>query len=127
MRISDWSSDVCSSDLRFKALADAKKHVYDEDIIALVDDEVLRGHDGIQVKEVEIYCGSNGPQRAILTLDVDGEEKTVTSRGNGPVGAQFNAIRVIVPHDTSGLAIGRAQWRERVCRYGELQVVDVSV
>src|SRR3546814_13620338 len=60
---------------RFKALADAKKHVYDEDIIALVDDEVLRGHDGIQVKEVEIYCGSNGPQRAILTLDVDRSEE----------------------------------------------------
>src|SRR3546814_5311142 len=55
------------------------------------------------MKEVEIYCGSNGPQRAILTLDVDGEEKTVTSRGNGPVDALFNAIRVIVPHDTSVL------------------------
>src|SRR3546814_4072309 len=36
---------------RFKALADAKKHVYDEDIIALVADEVLRGHDGIQRSE----------------------------------------------------------------------------
>ena len=46
---------------RFKDLADAKKAVYDEDIVALVDDEVLRGHDAIQVKEVEIYCGSNGP------------------------------------------------------------------
>ncbi|MBP8233646.1 2-isopropylmalate synthase [Rhizorhabdus sp.] len=88
---------------RFKQLADAKKAVYDEDIIALVDDEVLRGHDAIQVKEVEVYCGSNGPQRAILTLEVDGEEKTVTSRGNGPVDALFNAIRLIVPHDSSVL------------------------
>jgi 2-isopropylmalate synthase len=88
---------------RFKALADAKKSVFDEDIVALVDDEVLRGHDRIQVKEVEVYCGSNGPQRAILTLDVDGEEKTVTSRGNGPVDALFNAIRMIVPHDKSTL------------------------
>ncbi|KQX18447.1 MULTISPECIES: 2-isopropylmalate synthase [unclassified Sphingomonas] len=88
---------------RFKALADAKKAVYDEDIVALVDDEVLRGHDSIQVKEVEVYCGSNGPQRAILTLEVDGEEKTVTSRGNGPVDALFNAIRMIVPHDSSVL------------------------
>ena len=88
---------------RFKQLADAKKAVYDEDIVALVDDEVLRGHDGIQVKEVEIYCGSNGPQRAILTLNVDGEEKTVTSRGNGPVDALFNAIRLIVPHESSVL------------------------
>ncbi len=84
---------------RFKELADAKKAVYDEDIIALVDDEVLRGHDAIQVKEVEIYCGSNGPQRAILTLEIEGEDKTVTSRGNGPVDALFNAIRLIVPHD----------------------------
>jgi 2-isopropylmalate synthase len=89
--------------VRFKALADAKKAVFDEDIVALVDDEVLRGHDRIQVKEVEIYCGSNGPQRAILTLEVDGEEKTVTSRGNGPVDALFNAIRQIVPHEKSAL------------------------
>ncbi len=86
---------------RFKDLADAKKAVYDEDIVALVDDEVLRGHDAIQVKEVEIYCGSNGPQRAILTLEIDGEDKTVTSKGNGPVDALFNAIRLIVPHDSS--------------------------
>jgi 2-isopropylmalate synthase len=84
---------------RFKNLADAKKAVYDEDIVALVDDEVLRGHDRIQVKEVEIYCGSNGPQRAILTLEIEGEDKTVTSRGNGPVDALFNAIRMIVPHE----------------------------
>ncbi|PTQ10095.1 2-isopropylmalate synthase [Sphingomonas oleivorans] len=88
---------------RFKALADAKKQIFDDDIIALVDDEVLRGHDRIQVREVEIYCGSNGPQRAILTLEVDGEEKTVTARGNGPVDALFNAIRLIVPHDASVL------------------------
>ncbi|MDB5699242.1 MAG: 2-isopropylmalate synthase, partial [Alphaproteobacteria bacterium] len=88
---------------RFKDLADAKKAVFDEDIIALVDDEVLRGHDRIQVKEVEIYCGSNGPQRAVLTLDVDGEEMTTTTRGNGPVDALFNAIRKLVPHDSAKL------------------------
>ncbi|MDB5718697.1 MAG: 2-isopropylmalate synthase, partial [Sphingomonas bacterium] len=89
--------------VRFKALADAKKAVFDEDIVALVDDEVLRGHDRIQVKEVEIYCGSNGPQRAVLTLEIDGEDKTTTSRGNGPVDALFNAVRILVPHDKSVL------------------------
>ena len=88
--------------VRFKALADAKKAVFDEDIIALVDDEVLRGHDRIQVKEVEIHCGT-GPARAILTLDVDGEERTAATRGNGPVDALFAAIRAIVPHDTTVL------------------------
>jgi 2-isopropylmalate synthase len=88
--------------VRFKALADAKKAVFDEDIVALVDDEVLRGHDSIQVKEVEIHCGT-GPARAILTLEVDGMEKTAATRGNGPVDALFNAIREIVPHEQSML------------------------
>jgi 2-isopropylmalate synthase len=88
---------------RFKELADAKKTVFDEDIVALVDDEVLRGHDRIQVKEVEIYCGSHGPQRAVLTLDVEGEELTTASRGNGPVDALFNAIRKLVPHENARL------------------------
>ncbi len=90
---------------RFKDLADAKKQVFDEDIVALVDDEVLRGHDRIQVIEVEVYCGSNGPQRAILTLSVDGEEATAATRGNGPVDALFSAIRKLVPHDEASLAL----------------------
>jgi len=87
---------------RFKVLADAKKTVFDEDIVALVDDEVLRGHDRIQVKEVEIHCGT-GPARAILTLEIDGEERTAATRGSGPIDALFAAIREIVPHEQSML------------------------
>jgi 2-isopropylmalate synthase len=90
---------------RFKDLADAKKQVFDEDIVALVDDEVLRGHDRIQVVEVEVYCGSNGPQRAILTLNIDGVEHTAAVRGNGPVDALFNAIRKLEPHDGATLQL----------------------
>ena len=90
---------------RFKDLADAKKAIWDEDIVALVDDEVLRGHDAIQVVEVEIYCGSNGPQRAILTLSIDGVEATAAVRGNGPVDALFAGIRKLVPHDGATLQL----------------------
>ena len=90
---------------RFKDLADAKKQVWDEDIVALVDDEVLRGHDAIKVVEVEVYCGSTGPQRAILTLSVEGVETTAAVRGNGPVDALFAAIRKIVPHDGATLQL----------------------
>ncbi len=88
---------------RFKELADAKKEVFEEDIVALVDDEVLRGHDRIQLEEIEVYCGSNGPQRAILTLHVDGEERTAATRGNGPIDAIFAAVRKLVPHEEARL------------------------
>ncbi|PZU48056.1 MAG: 2-isopropylmalate synthase [Sphingomonas sp.] len=90
---------------RFKALADAKKQVFDEDIVALVDDEVMRGHDHIKVVEVEVYCGSNGPQRAILTLSIDGEEATAATKGNGPVDALFNAVKKLVPHEDATLQL----------------------
>jgi 2-isopropylmalate synthase len=90
---------------RFKDLADAKKQVFDEDIVALVDDEVLRGHARIEVAEVEVYCGSTGQARAILTLVVDGEEKMAAAKGSGPVDALFKAVRMIVPHEEATLQV----------------------
>lgn len=84
---------------RFKALADRKKHVYDEDIEALVDDEVAHMHDRMVVESLTVIAGTMGPQSATLTLKVDGVPSTVQSSGNGPVDATFNAIKMIVPHE----------------------------
>lgn len=86
---------------RFKDLADKKKHVFDDDIIALVDDEIARGNDRIRVTALNIVAGTEGPQEATLTLDVDGETKTITSTGDGPVDAIFNAIKELFPHEAS--------------------------
>ena len=83
---------------RFKDLADRKKHVYDEDIEALVDDEILSAHDRIKVVALTVIAGTQGPQLATLTLDTDGQHQTVQARGNGPVDATFNAIQALVPH-----------------------------
>src|SRR5580693_3122359 len=43
---------------RFKDLADKKKHVFDEDIAALVDDEIVRGQDAIAVKHLRVESGT---------------------------------------------------------------------
>ena len=51
---------------RFKDLADRKKDVYDEDIIALVDDEVVRHNDRIKFVALQVVAGSKGPQLADL-------------------------------------------------------------
>ncbi len=89
--------------IRFKALADSKKHVFDEDIVALVDDEVGHVAERVHLVELEVLSGTRGPQRAILTLSVDGEERTAVMRGNGPVDALFKAIRTLVPHGDAEL------------------------
>ena len=86
---------------RFKDLADAKKEVFDEDIIALVDDSVVRHNDHIRFLSLGVVCGSTGPQTADLTLEVEGEAKQATAHGNGPVDATFAAIRAIFPHEAS--------------------------
>jgi 2-isopropylmalate synthase len=83
---------------RFKSLADKKKEIFDEDIVALVDDEVAHGLDLIRFASLHVICGSTGPQQATLTLEVDGEERSTTATGNGPVDATFNAISELFPH-----------------------------
>jgi 2-isopropylmalate synthase len=83
---------------RFKDLADKKKHVFDEDIIALVDDEIMRGHDTISVKQLRVESGTGIQPVAAMTLTVAGEERRVTAEGSGPVDAIFNAIRALYPH-----------------------------
>ncbi len=84
---------------RFKTLADRKKHVYDEDIEALVDENIATSHDRTKVVALTVIAGTMGPQSATLTLDIDGQHTTTQSTGNGPVDAIFNAIHKLVPHE----------------------------
>lgn len=84
---------------RFKELADRKKQVYDEDIEALVDNEMASATNRIRVVSLTVIAGTGGPQKAIVTLDVDGRHQTHEATGDGPVDATFNAIKAIVPHE----------------------------
>ena len=86
---------------RFKDLADKKKHIFDEDIVALVDDSVLRGQDPIQVQALRITAGKDVVPTAELSLIVDGEVRSGVAGGDGPVDAIFNAIRQLYPHAAS--------------------------
>ncbi|MGB8273738.1 MAG: 2-isopropylmalate synthase [Alphaproteobacteria bacterium] len=86
---------------RFKSLADKKKDLFDEDIMALVDDEVVRDNARIRFVSLAVQCGSEGPQRAELTLEIDGECKSTTATGKGPVDATFNAIKRLFPHEVN--------------------------
>ncbi|HET9161497.1 MAG TPA: 2-isopropylmalate synthase [Caulobacteraceae bacterium] len=85
--------------VRFKELADKKKLVYDDDIVALVDDALAHGQDRIQVKYLRVVAGTEGPQEADLVVEVDGVERKSSAKGDGPVDAVFNAVRQAVPHE----------------------------
>ncbi len=86
---------------RFKALADRKKNVYDEDIEALVDEGIATAADRMKVVALTVIAGTMGPQSATLTLDIDGHHQTAQTTGNGPVDATFNAIQKLVPHEAT--------------------------
>lgn len=82
---------------RFKELADKKKDIYDEDIIALVDSESLSANQRIRFEALQVECGTSGPQMARLTLNIDGRTRMIKMEGNGPVDAIFKAIKALIP------------------------------
>jgi 2-isopropylmalate synthase len=84
--------------VRFKDLADRKKEVFDEDLIALVLQNDAT-EDRLRLKHLRVVCGTEGPQTAELTMEVHGTEKQVTATGDGPVDATFNAVRSLFPHE----------------------------
>ena len=90
---------------RFKELADKKKQIFDDDIIALIEDEMATEHDRIQFVSLQVQAGSKGPQVAELEIEVDGETKYAKVEGNGPVDAIFKAIREMEPHADATLQL----------------------
>jgi len=84
---------------KFKILADKKKHVYDEDIAALVDDSLIKEDNVINLKSLKVFAGTGEPQKAEMTLDVYGEIKKATETGDGPVDAIFKCIKKMYPHE----------------------------
>jgi len=86
--------------VRFKALADRKKEVYDDDIIALVDEATATASaERIKLKFLRVICGTEAPQSADIVLEIDGKEQRTTAQGDGPVDAAFNAVKELVHHD----------------------------
>ncbi len=83
---------------RFKALADRKRIVYDEDIEALVSDEIGHKNERISLVSLRVEAGTHGPQTADLTMAVEGAQRSFKATGNGPVDAIFNAVTTLVPH-----------------------------
>jgi len=78
----------------FKALADRKKEVFDEDIEALVESEVVTVPETWRVRGLQVATGTAGMPTATVELEevATGEVVRDAATGDGPVDAIFRAI-----------------------------------
>jgi 2-isopropylmalate synthase len=79
----------------FTALADQKKEIFDEDLVALVNDGISDVPDAFQLRAVQATAGTHSVATALVVLFDGDKEITETASGDGPVNAVLEAINRI--------------------------------
>lgn len=102
-KLKDLGIDLADNQLndvfvRFKELADRKKEVFDDDLIALVTAGDGTQNDTIILKSLRVVCGTDGQAEAELVLTIDGLDSETRETGDGPVDASFRAVRNLHPN-----------------------------
>ena len=80
---------------RFLAVADKKQEVFDEDLAAILHDELHSAPDLFQLQYLHIYSGTLAIPTATVRLTVKGEVKEAAAIGDGPVDAVYKAIALV--------------------------------
>src|SRR3546814_15117874 len=113
MRISDWSSDVCSSDLPVHEFDPVAERIFGEEAVAAVDDAVVVGRmarrldpRAQRVESLERERDMRLFRRTKIRLCT---EVKLAVAEREPAAAAHRHV--------GGLEIGRASCRERGCRY----------
>ena len=77
---------------KFKELADKRKEILEEDIEALVAEEILRVPDVYELKYLNVVSGTVEVPTATVKLKIRGKEAQSAGFGVGPIDATFNTI-----------------------------------
>jgi len=85
--------DIEKAFVRFKTLADQKKEIFDEDIDAIVADEIIRVEEKYKLLQMNVSSGSFAAPTATVEMEVETERKKTAVMGAGPVDATFRAIK----------------------------------
>ena len=81
---------------RFKELADKKREIFDEDLHALVSDEMSNlSSDSYKFISQRISTETGEMPRAEIVFSINGEERRAEATGSGPVDAIFKAIESV--------------------------------
>ncbi|TJZ71728.1 2-isopropylmalate synthase [Chitiniphilus eburneus] len=82
---------------RFKELADRKREIFDEDLHALVSDELVSGEqETYRLTSLKVVSETGEVPNATLVMAEEGAEKRAEADGDGPVDATFKAIESVV-------------------------------
>lgn len=85
--------DIQKAFVRFKSLADKKKEIFDEDLDAIIADEIIRVPEVVKLIQMNVSSGSFAAPTATIELEVRGKLKKAAVIGDGPVDATFKAIK----------------------------------
>jgi 2-isopropylmalate synthase len=126
-RLKDLGFDLAGAELdraftKFKDLADRKKEIYDDDLIAIVTDEASQREETYALDYLHVLSGTALVPSATVRLRKDGQTFEDSAVGDGPVDAALNAIDAI-----TGLK-GRLQdYALRAATSGKDAIGEVSV
>ena len=113
---------------RFKELADRKKFIYDEDLLALVTSAPERR---ARLVRYQVVSGNALLPTASVEVEIDGEIRSASAVGNGPLDAALRATDTalgldleLVDYHTRAVTVGKDAQAEVVVRvrYGDLEV-----
>ncbi|HEX7513212.1 MAG TPA: 2-isopropylmalate synthase, partial [Candidatus Methylomirabilis sp.] len=99
-RLQELGVELTEEDLnkafgRFKDLCDRKKEIFDEDLLALVEDELLATSEGYILEHLQFTSGTNIVPTATVRLKLQEELRQESGWGDGPVDAAYKAIDLI--------------------------------
>ncbi len=114
---------VESTFVKFKALADKKKEVFDEDIEALIDDVLERTQSLWELVSLQVISGTNAVPTATVALkDTTGNTIQDASIGDGPIDAIYSAIARI-----TGIRASLTDYRIRAVSKGKDALGEVQI
>ena len=82
--------------VRFKTLADKKKYIFDEDLEAILQDEIAKIPEIWKLASMKVVSETGKQPCAEIKLSYEGQVKEAVSTGDGPVDACYKAIEKIV-------------------------------
>lgn len=107
---------------RFLAVADKKKEVFDEDLIAIISDQVRDVEHVYELEYLHVTCGTGVMPTASVKIKMKGESMKAATTGDGPVDAAYQAIR-----EATGLAPKIERYSIRAVTEGKEALGEATV